>query len=415
MPGKSRQSRPGRRGCWEPQADGGSGPEHRRHCGMLCWVTQRSQRCRRQRAPNATVACWRGSANSGAAPLGLAPRLSGRRRARATRRAAWCRPPTHGIDAGRQKGGQRPRSVRERGRRTGLLPSMVIAAVPATDLHHGRADEANEVADGRQRRPQHAAPRPRRDMPRSSGELQAHPTSLSGVPRGGEGRGQRGGLAGWGQPSHRSVVFQASPLAGESSLPGARPRLGGCPSGVTRQSRSPPDPGSNCSVRPCSVTVRTTCSDAPPGSRASILPRIQRIARRSGGWASVVTRCGVRSATSTRRRRTRRAACVSRCALRAPPIREQRGGAALPGADRLVAALEAALIAETPAHGEPHDGGRVLEIGARGAGPLVEPPPTGPAVEAPGAERGAPLPLRRGRGCPVWTSQQRPRTIPWMR
>ena len=113
--------------------------------------------------------------------------------------------------------------------------------------------------------------------------------------------------------------------------------------------------------------------------------------------------------------------------LRAPPIREQRGDAALPGADRLVAALaaaleeplgdvpDAALIAETPAHGEPHDGGRVLEIGERGAGPLVEPPPTGPAAEPPGAERGAPLPLRRGRGCPVGTRQPRPLTIPRMR
>ena len=147
---------------------------------------------------------------------------------------------------------------------------MAIAAVPATDLQHGWADEADEVADGRQRRPQHAAPRPRHDMPRRSGEHQARPAGLSGVPRGGEGRGQRGGLVGWGQPSHRSVVFRASPLVGESSLPGVRPRLGGCPSGVTRQSRSPPDPGSNFSVRPCSVTVRTTCSDAPPGSRASI-------------------------------------------------------------------------------------------------------------------------------------------------
>ena len=113
--------------------------------------------------------------------------------------------------------------------------------------------------------------------------------------------------------------------------------------------------------------------------------------------------------------------------LRAPPIREQRGEAALPGADRLVAALEAALeeplgdvpdaalIAETPAHGEPHAVGRVLEIGERGVGPLVAPPPTGPAAEPPGAERGAPLPLRRGRGCTVWTRQQRPLTIPRMR
>ena len=59
--------------CWGPQSSGGSGPGHRRHCGMLCWVTQRARRCRRQRAPHATVACGRGSANSGAPPLGLAP------------------------------------------------------------------------------------------------------------------------------------------------------------------------------------------------------------------------------------------------------------------------------------------------------------------------------------------------------
>ena len=48
----------------------------------------------------------------------------------------------------------------------------------------------------------------------------------------------------------------------------------------------------------------------------TVLPRIQRIARRYGGCGSVVTRSGLRSATSTRRRRKRRAACVSRCALR---------------------------------------------------------------------------------------------------
>ena len=168
------------------------------------------------------------------------PRLSGRRRAGATRRAARCRPPTHGIDAGRQKGGQRPRPVRERGRRTGLLPSMAIAAVPATDLQHGWADEGDEVADGRQRRPQHAAPRPRRDMPRRGGELQARPAGLSGVPRGGEERGQRGGLASWGQRSYRSPVFQASQREGDESLPGALPRSGGCLSWVTSQSHSQP-------------------------------------------------------------------------------------------------------------------------------------------------------------------------------
>ena len=38
---------------------------------------------------------------------------------------------------------------------------------------------------------------------------------------------------------------------------------------VTSHSRSKPDPCSNFRVRPFSVTVRTTCSDAPPGSRAS--------------------------------------------------------------------------------------------------------------------------------------------------
>ena len=48
----------------------------------------------------------------------------------------------------------------------------------------------------------------------------------------------------------------------------------------------------------------------------TFLPRIQQIALRYGGCWSVVMRCGVRSATSTRRRRTRRAASVSRCALR---------------------------------------------------------------------------------------------------
>ena len=57
----------------------------------------------------------------------------------------------------------------------------------------------------------------------------------------------------------------------------------------------------------------------------TVLPRIQRIARRSGGWASVVTRCGVRSATSTRRRRTRRAACVSWGALRMAARSSPRG------------------------------------------------------------------------------------------
>ena len=113
--------------------------------------------------------------------------------------------------------------------------------------------------------------------------------------------------------------------------------------------------------------------------------------------------------------------------LRSPPIREQRGEADLPGADRLVADLEAALeeqlgdvpeaelIAETPEHGEQHDVDRVLEIVERGAGPLVEAPPAGLAAEPPGAERGAALAPRRRRGCTVWTSHQRPLTVPWMR
>ena len=82
--------------------------------------------------------------------------------------------------------------------------------------------------------------------------------------------------------------------------------------------------------------------------------------------------------------------------------------------EQLSDVAEAQLGAETPAHGEPHDVGRVLAIVEGRAGPLVEPPPTGPAAEPPGAERGAPLPLRRGRGCTVWTSQQRPFTIPRM-
>ena len=113
--------------------------------------------------------------------------------------------------------------------------------------------------------------------------------------------------------------------------------------------------------------------------------------------------------------------------LRSPLVREPRGEADIPGADRLVRDLEAALEeplsdvaeaqlgAETPEHGEQHAVRWVLQIVAGGAGPLVEPPPTGPAAEPPGAERGAPLPLRRGRGCTVGTSQQRPLTVPWMR
>ena len=228
--------------CWGPQSSEGSGPGRRRHCGILCWVTQRSRRCRRQRAPNATAACGRASANSGAPPLGLAP--PSERQAAGARDEARCA--VSSADARDRRWAPEGRAavapVRERGRRTGLLPSMVIAAVPATDLQHGRADEADEVADGRQRRPQHAAPRPRRDMPRRSGELQARPAGLSGVPRGGEGSGQRGGLAGWGQRSYRSPVFQASQREGDESLPGALPRLGGCLSWVTSQSRSQPDP-----------------------------------------------------------------------------------------------------------------------------------------------------------------------------
>ncbi len=114
-------------------------------------------------------------------------------------------------------------------------------------------------------------------------------------------------------------------------------------------------------------------------------------------------------------------------ALRSQPIREQRREAALPVPDRLVrdcvASLEqerddvpeAERIAETPAHGEPHDVGRVLAIVERGAGPLVEAPQAGLAAEPRGAERGAALVPRRRRGCTVWTSQQRPLTVPWMR
>ena len=81
----------------------------------------------------------------------------------------------------------------------------------------------------------------------------------------------------------------------------------------------------------------------------------------------------------------------------------------------LGAVPEAARIAETPAHGEQHDVGRVLAIVERGAGPLVEATSAGLAAEPPGAERGAALAPRRRRGCTVWTSQQRPLTIPWMR
>ena len=95
--------------------------------------------------------------------------------------------------------------------------------------------------------------------------------------------------------------------------------------------------------------------------------------------------------------------------------------------DRLVRDLEAALEeqrsdvaeaqlgAETPAYGEQHAVRWVLQIVEGRAGPLVEAPPAGLAAEPPGAERGAPLPPRRRRGCTVWTSQQRPLTVPWMR
>ena len=113
--------------------------------------------------------------------------------------------------------------------------------------------------------------------------------------------------------------------------------------------------------------------------------------------------------------------------LRSQLVREQRGEADLPGADRLVRDLEAALEeqlsdvaaaqlgAETPEHGEQHDVRWVLPIGEGRAGPLVEPPPAGPAAEPPGAERGAALAPRRHRECTVWTRQQRPLTVPWMR
>ena len=151
-------------------------------------------------------------------------------------------PPTPIRPPGRQNGRQRPRPSRGRGRLTGLLPYGSIAAVPATDREDGWADEGDEVADGRQGRPQHAAPHPRRDMPRRGDEPQAYAAGLSDVPRGGARRGQRGGLAGWGQRSSRSPVFQASQREGDESLPGALPRLGGCLSWVTSQSRSQPDP-----------------------------------------------------------------------------------------------------------------------------------------------------------------------------
>ena len=83
--------------------------------------------------------------------------------------------------------------------------------------------------------------------------------------------------------------------------------------------------------------------------------------------------------------------------------------------EQLSDVAEAQLVAETPEHGEQHDVRWVLQIVEAGAGPLVEPPPAGAAAEPPVAERGAALAPRRCRGCTVWTSHQRPLTVPWMR
>ena len=164
----------------------------------------------------------------------------------------------------------------------------------------------------------------------------------------------------------------------------------------------------------------------------TFLPRIQRIALRYGGCWSVVTRCGLRWATSTRRRRKRRggvliavlaehgveevAIAVDGAIERAPaardlhgglidgpgdagaasalgpePVRPERREAELPTPDRLVGDPEASLEeqrgdvaeaargTETPEYGEQDDIRRVLEIVERGAGPLVEGPPAGAA------------------------------------
>ena len=114
--------------------------------------------------------------------------------------------------------------------------------------------------------------------------------------------------------------------------------------------------------------------------------------------------------------------------LRSPLVREPRGEADLPGvADRLVRDLEAAReeplsdVAEASlSRRRQRTASSTLSVGSwrslnGRAGPLVEAPPAGLAAEPPGAERGAALAPRRRRGCTVWTSQQRPLTVPWMR
>ena len=109
--------------------------------------------------------------------------------------------------------------------------------------------------------------------------------------------------------------------------------------------------------------------------------------------------------------------------LRSQLVREQRGEADLPGTDRLVRDLEAALeeqlsdvaeaqlVAETSEHGEQHDVRWVLQIVEGRAGPLVEAPPAGLAAEPPVAERGAALAPRRRRGCTVWPSASPHRSV----
>ena len=113
--------------------------------------------------------------------------------------------------------------------------------------------------------------------------------------------------------------------------------------------------------------------------------------------------------------------------LRTEQTNDQRGEAEFPRADRLVGDLEPALephlgdvaeaelVAEPPEHREEHDVRRVLEIVEGRAGPFIEAPPAGPAAEPLVAERGAARAPGRGRGCTVWTSPQRPLTLPGMR
>ena len=117
----------------------------------------------------------------------------------------------------------------------------------------------------------------------------------------------------------------------------------------------------------------------------TIRPRIQRIALRYGGCLSVVTRCGLRSVTSTSRRRKRRAACLSRCSLRMesrsrgapishPPLEragiEFRRSLVGPHATARLPRAEPQLGADNPpTHGEQDDVGWVQEVGERATQP----------------------------------------------